>query len=287
MSRTANWFSLPTPSLKNDLSWLKGDWMQWDACMDEQTNKNTSWKCIRGASTDRWPRKNRDTVLSMQGWGQENQSPPGTQFVKGHEVQQVEFLWGISSKRKSRERVEDCCWMAQGVRWEMHARGKGTQCLYCLSLLMRLRKPATISFRLVEKYGAVKTYLWRGGGSNKGAFKQNQHAQIHGTWWAASTIVEGVGSHCKATLDYHLWRKNLWCLGEAPEDWKTANIFFLKKDKKVWGTAGWKALPLSWEDCGEKKSWNYFLNIVWTRWLGVVTELGRGNHAQCPNMIRW
>lgn len=224
---------------------------------------------VWGASMDRWPRKNRDTLLSMQGWGQENQSPPGTQSVKGHQMQQAEFLWGISSKRKSRENVEDCCWMAQGFRWEICARGKGTQCLCCLSLLVRLRNPETM--RLVEKYGAVKTYLWCEGGSNKGTFKQNQHAQVHGTWWAASTSIEGVGSHCKATLDYHLWRKNSWWLGEAPEDWKIANVTFFLKKGKMWGTAGWKALPLCWEDCGEKKILKLFLNILWTRWLGVVT----------------
>lgn len=80
---------------------------------------------------------------------------------------------------------------------------------------MRLRNPETM--RLEEKYGAVKTWLWCEGGSNKGAFKQNQHAQVHGTWWAAST---SVGCHCKAALDYHLRRKSSWWLGEVPEDWK-------------------------------------------------------------------
>lgn len=57
-----------------------------------------------------------------------------------------------------------------------------------------------------EKCGAMKTYPWCEGGSNKGTFKQTKHARIRGTWWDAPTTVEGAACHCKATLDCHLWK---------------------------------------------------------------------------------
>lgn len=63
----------------------------------------------------------------MQGWGQENQSPPGTQSVKGHKTQQAELLWGISSKRKSRENVETAAeWHREsGEKYMQEARVLG------------------------------------------------------------------------------------------------------------------------------------------------------------------
>lgn len=157
--------------------------------MDEQTNKNILWNCIRGASTDRWPRKNRDRVLNMQGGARKAKAHLELSLSKDIKCSRQSFYGGVSSKRKSRENVEDCSWMAQGIGGQMCARGKGTQCLCCLSLLVGLGNPETVG--LVEKHGAAKTYLWCEGGSNKGTFKQSQHAQVHGTWWAASTSVEG------------------------------------------------------------------------------------------------